>query len=117
VKDRPYHTWRARPNLFLARRARMVLLLFLALFRLAGILITVLFVFQPDLPGIRNTQFSPESYISAAGVRIWTGARSTEVDGIIALPVELQFFAQACYLSAEYRARENKTVETGKLCL
>jgi hypothetical protein len=54
---------------------------------------------------------------SAAVVRTSTGARGTVVDGIIALPVELQFFAQACYLSAEYRAKENKTVETGKLCL
>jgi hypothetical protein len=56
-------------------------------------------------------------FFSAAVARTYAGARGTVVEGIIALPVELQFFAQACYLSAEYRARENKTMVTGKLCL
>jgi hypothetical protein len=55
--------------------------------------------------------------ISAAGVRTCTRARRTAVEGIKVFTVELQFFAQACYRSAEYRARENKTVETSKICL
>jgi hypothetical protein len=93
----------------------MVLLLFFALLRLIGTLIAVLFVFsvQTDLQGAFTLRRRPGPEFPR-GIRTIAGVRGTAEEGISAFSVELQFFAQACYRFAEYRAKENKTVETGK---
>src|SRR5580658_6138189 len=64
VEHRTDHARGARADLFLACRAGMVLLLLLALFRLAGILIPVLLVFsiQTDLRGAHTLRCWPEPW-------------------------------------------------------